>query len=75
VALAGFLLLIGLVVRRLFRSYGAAQVAPALGILAIGLPSYLLDGHEFVDRIGETWLLFWLPVALALSLRTPQPTR
>jgi hypothetical protein len=40
-----------------------------MGILAIALPSYLLDGHEIVDKVGETWFLFWLPVAISLALR------
>jgi len=75
VALAGFVLLIAFLVRRLLAHYGVREAKLALAILGIALPSYLLDGHELVDRIGETWLLFWLPVGLALCLRTPRPPR
>jgi len=35
----------------------------------MALPAYLLDGHELLDKISDTWFLIWLPVALALSLR------
>ena len=40
-----------------------------LAVWAMALPAYLLDGHELVDKIGWTWLLFWLPVAIALGIR------
>ncbi len=40
----------------------------ALGILAIGLTSHILDGHELIDKVSDTWLLVWLPVGLAIGL-------
>jgi O-antigen ligase len=64
-----FLTLISLVIRTLITHLMDPQAQVALGALAIGLLSYFLDGHELVDRIGETWMLFWLPVAISLSLR------
>ncbi|MEM7078260.1 MAG: O-antigen ligase family protein [Pseudomonadota bacterium] len=52
----------------LLRNYSAADAKLALSILVVALLSYSLDGHELVDKVGETWFLFWLPVALALGL-------
>ena len=40
-----------------------------LAVWAVALPGYLLDGHELVDKVGWTWLLFWLPVGIALGTR------
>ena len=73
VALGLFLTLISLVVRTLITHLRDPQAQVALGALTIGLLSYFLDGHELVDRIGETWMLFWLPVAISLSLRFRLP--
>jgi O-antigen ligase len=73
VGLGLFLALIAVVIRRLLERLEQPEARVALGVLVIGLLSYLLDGHELVDRIGETWFLFWLPVAISLSLRPRQP--
>ena len=69
VGLGLFLGLIAVVVRTLLAHLEMPEARVALGVLTIGLLSYLLDGHELVDRIGETWFLFWLPVAISFSLR------
>jgi O-antigen ligase len=45
-----------------------------LAIFAIALPAYLLDGFELVDKIGWTWILIWLPVAMSIRVRTPATT-
>jgi O-antigen ligase len=74
VGLGLFAALISLVVREFWQRFNEPASALALGVLTVGLASYLLDGHELVDRIGETWMLFWLPVAFSLALRSP-PTR
>ncbi|MGI9328486.1 MAG: O-antigen ligase family protein, partial [Pseudomonadales bacterium] len=60
--------------RVLLRQYHRNDAKLALGILALALLSYLLDGHELVDKVGETWFLFWLPVGLSLGLRWSEPT-
>jgi len=73
IGLGLFLGLIGAVVRTLLAHLEMPEARVALGVLTIGLLSYLLDGHELVDRIGETWFLFWLPVAISFSLRLRQP--
>jgi O-antigen ligase len=73
IGLGLFLTLIGMMLRELWRHFDQPMGSVALAVLAVGLLSYLLDGHELVDRIGETWMLFWLPVAITLSLCARQP--
>ncbi len=68
VALVLFLFLISSATVVLLRSYEQRSAKLALGLLAMALSAYLLDGHELIDKVGETWFLFWLPVALALGL-------
>ena len=53
----------------LLEHYDEPDAKLGLGIWAMALPCYLLDGHELVDKVGWTWLLFWLPVGIALGLR------
>lgn len=53
----------------LFKHYGEPEAKLGLAIWAMALPGYLLDGHELVDKVGWTWLLFWLPVGIALGIR------
>jgi O-antigen ligase len=52
----------------LFADYGQRSAKLALGLLIMALTSYLLDGHELIDKVGETWFLFWLPVGISLGL-------
>jgi len=52
----------------LFRGYEHPNAKLALALLAMALTSYLLDGHELIDKVGETWFLFWLPVGISLGL-------
>jgi O-antigen ligase len=61
--------------RELLRQYDEADAKLALGILGVALPAYLLDGHELLDKIGSTWFLIWLPVALAVGLRWSRSLR
>ncbi|TDJ31368.1 MAG: hypothetical protein E2O61_15915 [Gammaproteobacteria bacterium] len=61
--------------RVLLRHYDSSDAKLALGVLGIALPAYLLDGHELIDKVGSTWLLFWLPVAISLGFRWSQPAR
>ena len=60
--------LIAAVVRTLLNHYGHRDAKLALGILGLALPAWLLDGHELIDKVGMTWFLFWLPVAISLGL-------
>ena len=68
VAVAMFLTTICLTFRELLRNFSTPDARLALSILVLGLSAYLLDGHELIDKIGDTWLLFWLPVGLAVGL-------
>ena len=70
--LFGLLLSLWLLLRTLrevWINYNHPDAKLALGTLALALPSYLLDGHELLDKVSDTWFLVWLPIALALGLR------
>jgi O-antigen ligase len=67
-ALILFLILIVGTVDRLFASYSQRAAKLAIGLLAMALSSYMFDGHEIIDKVGETWFLFWLPVGISLGL-------
>ena len=69
VGLALMFIVIGATLKTLLRRFAAAEAKLGLAIWSIGLPGYLIDGHELIDKIGWTWLLFWLPVAIGLGLR------
>ena len=68
VGAALFAALIAAVVRTLLQHYPHRDAKLALGILGLALPASLLDGHELIDKVGMTWFLFWLPVAISLGL-------
>ena len=68
-ALGLMLALVATTLYTLLRHYAQAEAKLALAIWALALPAYLLDGYELVDKIGWTWLLFWLPVAIGQGLR------
>ncbi|MCZ6619168.1 MAG: O-antigen ligase family protein [Gammaproteobacteria bacterium] len=75
VGLVLFCVVITSTLRVLMRHYDSTDAKLALGVLGITLPAYLLDGHELIDKVGATWLLFWLPVAISLGFRWSQPAR
>jgi O-antigen ligase len=56
----------------LMKEYQLPSAKLALGLLTLALISYLLDGHELVDKVGETWFLYWLPVGLAVGMEWNQ---
>ncbi|MCR9260191.1 MAG: O-antigen ligase family protein [Pseudomonadaceae bacterium] len=62
-----FLIVIVLSLMQLLRNYDSSEAKLMLGVLALALSAYLLDGHELVDKVGDTWLLFWFPVGVALG--------
>ena len=68
VGAALFATLIATVVHTLLQHYPHRDAKLALGILGLALPAWLLDGHELIDKVGMTWFLFWLPVAISLGL-------
>lgn len=51
-----------------FRKFDLADARLGLSILFLALFSHLLDGHELIDKIGDTWFLVWMPVGLALGM-------
>jgi O-antigen ligase len=76
--LVGLLLFVAVLwktVGELLRHYEEPDAKLALGILSVALPAYLLDGHELLDKIGSTWFLIWLPVAIAVGLRWSRSLR
>jgi O-antigen ligase len=68
IGLVLFLALLGHTLTTLMRHYPLADAKLALGILAVALPAYLVDGYELVDKVGAAWLLIWLPVGISLGL-------
>lgn len=50
------------------RFYDDRDAKLGMSLLAIAMSAYCLDGHELIDKVGDTWFLFWLPVGLALGL-------
>jgi O-antigen ligase len=68
VGLVLYMALIGWTVSELLTGYGDRSAKLALGLLSMALTSYFLDGHELIDKVGETWFLFWLPMSIALGL-------
>lgn len=66
--LALLFVVVAITCRTLFRHYGEAEAKLGISLWVLALPSYLLDGYELVDKIGWTWFLFWLPVAIGLGL-------
>ena len=68
-----FILLLAATLARLLENYHDHDAKLALGILGLALPAYLLDGHALVDKVGSTWFLLWLPVAIALGFAWMRP--
>lgn len=68
-ALALMVTVVAVTLHTLFGSYHEPEAKLGLAIWAMALPGYLLDGHELLDKVGWTWLLFWLPVGIAFGIR------
>ena len=75
VALALFGWMLIRVIRELFRSFEEPDAKFALAVLGLALPAYMLDGHELLDKVSDTWFLIWLPTAIALGVRWHKPYR
>lgn len=69
IALFLFLALLTWTLGVFLRFYDEVDAKLGLAILAITLSAYVLDGHELLDKVGDTWLLVWLPVGLAVGLK------
>ena len=57
------------VLRVLMENFESLDAKLALSILLMALGSHLLDGHELIDKVGDTWLLIWLPVGVAMGFQ------
>ncbi|MCB1684713.1 MAG: O-antigen ligase family protein [Pseudomonadales bacterium] len=57
----------------LIRNYGHSDAKLGLSLFSVALTGYLLDGHEFIDKVSDVWFLFWLPVAICLGLLWRKP--
>ena len=66
-AVALFATLLVLSMRTLLANFARQEAKLALAIFALALPAYLLDGHQLVAKIGWTWMLIWLPVAISIA--------
>ena len=75
VGLVALLALIGASARALLVHFHEPEAKLALAIYAITLPAWLVDGADLIDKIGWTWMLFWLPVAISVGLASRQRLR
>jgi O-antigen ligase len=73
IALAMFVGIIVWALRTLYLNYAERDAKLAVGCFAIALTAYCFDGHELVDKVSDTWFLFWLPVAICLGYRWHTP--
>jgi O-antigen ligase len=67
--LVGLLLLLGLLSAAGWKLLQAAHLPESrlgAGLLATGMSAYLFDGWELIDKVSLSWLLLWVPVAIAM---------
>jgi O-antigen ligase len=67
--LVGLLLLLGLLSCagwRLLRAVHLPEAKLGAALLATGMSAYLFDGWELIDKVGLSWLVLWVPVAIAM---------
>lgn len=50
------------------RKFETEDAKLGLSLLVMAVSAHLLDGHELLDKVGDTWFLVWMPVGLALGL-------
>ncbi len=66
--LVGLLLLLGVLAYggvSLYRARGQQDARLGLALLTVGASAYLFDGWELIDKVSLSWLLVWLPLAIA----------
>ena len=68
VALLLYIALLIQVVRTLLEHFESYDAKLALAVLSIAVLSHILDGHELIDKVGDTWMLVWMPVGIAVGL-------
>ena len=68
VALGLYVVVLVSAIISMFRNFDLADARLGVSILIVATFSHLLDGHELIDKVGDTWLLVWMPVGLALGM-------
>ena len=68
VALGLYIAVLASAIINMFRNFDLADARLGASILIVATFSHLLDGHELIDKVGDTWLLVWMPVGLALGM-------
>ncbi|MCR9276602.1 MAG: O-antigen ligase family protein [Pseudomonadaceae bacterium] len=68
VGLGLFLLVLFVTASTFLRFFVDQDSKLGLSILTVAASAYLLDGHELIDKVGDTWFLVWMPVGLAMGL-------
>ena len=68
VALGLYVVVLASAIISMFRNFDLADARLGVSILIVATFSHLLDGHELIDKVGDTWLLVWMPVGLALGM-------
>lgn len=68
VALGLYIAVLASAIINMFRNFDLADARLGASILTVATFSHLLDGHELIDKVGDTWLLVWMPVGLALGM-------
>ena len=69
--IVALLLFFAVIVRTLvvfLRNYDLADAKLGLALFGVALAGFLWDGHELIDKVGATWILFWFPVAIAIDI-------
>lgn len=68
IGLALLLLTISYALMTLWRSKHSVTKAIALPMLSYALVVLIVDGDKIIEKINHIWIIFWLPIALAISL-------
>lgn len=74
VGLVLYLCLLAGAIKTLLDAYDHTDAKLGLSVLALALSAHLLDENELLDKIGASWLLVWLPIAISIGVRWRQRT-
>jgi O-antigen ligase len=69
--LVGLLLLLAVLSSagvKLYRARRLEQARLGAALLATSASAYLFDGWELIDKVSLSWLLLWVPVAIAMAV-------
>ncbi len=74
IALALYLCVLAKTSHIFLQNFEAEDAKLGISILMIAVSAHVLDGHEMIDKVGDTWFLVWMPIGLAVGLCwTPRP--